>query len=73
MDAAGTNDNLAELLLKELRKTTPNVFLGFPPPEELPQRPESLTERWVRMESEREVRFQELKRAALASIRKDHP
>jgi hypothetical protein len=73
MDAESNTDNLAEVLLRELRKTTPNVFSGFPTPEELRRRRESRTERAVRLESEREARFQKLKESALASIRKDHP
>lgn len=77
MDAQHDTDNLAEVLLTELRKTTPNAFLGFPSPEELERLRNSsqaanilLTER---VEREREARFQELKRRALANLRKAHP
>jgi hypothetical protein len=70
MDATSKNDNLAELLLIELRKTTPTACLGFPPTEECRS---VRIKRMERLETERAARFQELKRAALANIKKDHP
>lgn len=77
MGAQIKTDNLAETLLEEIRKTTPNAFLGFPPPEELERlRNERLAAHILRLEQDEgreRVRFLKLKQAALANLRKDRP
>jgi hypothetical protein len=77
MDAQHDTDNLAETLLKEIRKTTPNAFLGFPPPEELERlRNERRAAHILQLEQEEgreRVRFLKLKQAALANIRRNRP
>ena len=75
MEAMNKEDNLAQVLLEELRKTTPNVYLGFPPPEELKrlrnERFAAYILREERLEGERKAQFEKLKQAALANVRKN--
>ena len=73
------DDNTGSLkaILSELKKTTPAIRLGFPPPDELQrmrrERHDAQIQRLERLERERGVRLERLKQAALANIGKDRP
>ncbi len=73
------DDNIGsiETILGELKKTTPAIRLGFPPPDELQkmrrQRHDDQIQRLERLERERGVRLERLKQQALANIGKDRP
>jgi|GEM_PF-7105081 len=75
MEENKTTGSFAETILWQIRTTTPNVRLGYPPADELQRRRQ---ERWDR-ERDRLLRrqeiedrgFQRLKDAAFAQLRKD--
>ena len=77
MNDALTEDKLAESLLHEILKSTPTARLGFPTIEELQRmndrRQTGLANRDERRREDRDRRFQLLKTAALANLRKDRP
>ena len=75
METKEKNDNLAEILLMEIRKTNPNACLGFPPPEELQRfrnkRHAAFILEMERREGQRRGELETLKQAALANLRRD--
>ncbi len=75
MEEHPTAESFAETIFRELRKTTPDVSLGFPSEEELQRRRK---ERWererarrLRRQEEENREFQRLKDTALSRLRKD--
>jgi hypothetical protein len=70
-------ENTNEKIILELLKAIPEARRGFPPPDELDrikrERHAAYIRRWERLERDKEGAFQELKRRALANLRKDNP
>ncbi len=77
MEENQTAESFAETIFRELRKTTPDVSLGFPSKEELQRRRTNLWERErnrrLSRQEEENREFQRLKDAALSRLRKDPP
>lgn len=77
MEENPTAESFAETIFRELRKTTPDVSLGFPSEEELQHRRAARMEgertRWLRRQEDENREFQRFKDAALARLRKDPP
>jgi aminoglycoside phosphotransferase len=76
MEEFQSQESFAEKVFRELRKTIPDVSLGFPPTGKMQRRRadrlESERSRLLHRQEVEDCEFQRLKEAALAQIRKDH-